>query len=257
MSFAEKINIWNDTVEKCKFLLSKGIVPDSSIKYDYLDVNLKKKYQKTDIQILNMDSINCGWYLLSMGCNPVVLNMADNTFPGGHVASGSGAQEESLFRRSNYFQTLHLGTGFYPLREAQLVYSPKVTIIKNDSGNLLSNFFNLSFIACPAIKKPTLEKGEKFTESDRELLIRKLKNILNVAYYHNHDSVVLGALGCGAWMCPQVEVAKICKQVVKEYNGYFKAITFAILDVNKSEYIVKNSNMDKSNFTIFKNVFAS
>jgi hypothetical protein len=65
---------------------------------------------------------------------------------------------------------------------------------------------------------------------------------------------VLGALGCGAWMCPQEEVASICKYVIQEYDGFFHTIVFAILDVNKNDYIVKNANMKKSNLNIFKNV---
>ena len=94
----------------------------------------------------------------------------------------------------------------------------------------------------------------KFTEEDRKLFENKIRNILNVAFLHKHETVILGALGCGAWQCPQEEVANIFKEVLKEYNGIFHTIVFAILEVNKKDYIVQNSNLERSNYEIFKKI---
>ena len=251
MSFQHNINVWNDTVKTCN---SFNWRPTASIKYEYLDISPDSKYDKTFVNVLDLDSIDCGYELLKRGFNPVILNMADDCFPGGHVQIGSGAQEESLFRRTNYFQTLHLQTGFYPLVNSQLVYSPQVAVIKDQYGEYLDKYFNLPFIACPAVKKPVLKNGN-FTDEDRRMFIQKLKNILNVAYQNGHDSVVLGALGCGAWQCPQEEVADICKKISNDYLGVFRNINFAILEVDKHNYIVKNKNQDRSNFKIFSKVF--
>ena len=251
MSFMKKIDTWNDTVKRCGLL---GLNVPKSVKYGYEHIDHIIRYDGTQVFIVNQDSIDCGKYLLDNGLNPVVLNMADNCFPGGHVAMGSGAQEEALFRRTNYFQTLNLDTGFYPLVDSELVYSPGVTIIKDADGELLDRFFGLSFIACPAIKKPDLVDG-KFSEEDHELFKMKVRNVLNIAYKYGHDSVVLGAMGCGAWQCPQEEVAKIFKNVVGEYEGMFRVITFAILEVNRKDYIVQNANLMRSNYEIFKRTF--
>ena len=253
MSFQDNINIWKNTVEKAKSLQFR---PPKSIKYDYLDIQPETKYEDTYVNVFDLDSIHIGYLLKKRGFNPVVLNMADDCFPGGHVQIGSGAQEESLFRRSNYFQTLNLETGFYPLVDSQLVYSPNVTIIKDNEGNNLNplNYFNLCFIACPAIKKPDLING-KYKDEDRKLMIRKIRNILNVAYYNGHDTVVLGALGCGAWECPQEETALLFKKAIKDYLGVFKSVNFAILEVDKHQYIVKNRNHERSNYRIFEDIF--
>lgn len=251
MSFQKNMHIWNDTVNTCNSFNWK---PTKSIKYEYLDIVPEKKFDNTFVNILDLDSIDCGYELLKRGFNPIVLNMADDCFPGGHVQMGSGAQEESLFRRTNYFQTLNLETGYYPLINSQLIYSPQVTIIKNQNGDYLNKYFNLPFIACPAVKKPNLIDN-KFSDKDKRIFIQKVKNILNVAYHNNYDSVVLGALGCGAWQCPQEEVANICKQICNDYIGVFKNINFAILEVDKHEYIVKNTNQDRSNLDIFSKVF--
>lgn len=247
----KKIDIWNDTVKRCGTL---GLEVRGSVKHGYEHVVHVARYDKTQVFIVNQDSIDCGKYLLDYCFNPVVLNMADNCFPGGHVAMGSGAQEEALFRRTNYFKTLNLDTGFYPLVDSELVYSPGVTVIKDADGALLNEFFELSFIASPAIKKPNLVDG-RFSEEDHELFKMKVRNILNIAYKYGHDSVVLGAMGCGAWQCPQEEVAEIFKNVIGEYEGMFRVIAFAILEVNRKDYIVQNANLMRSNYEIFKRTF--
>ena len=54
----------------------------------------------------NEDCLVASKRLIDAGMNPVVLNLADIPVPGGCVESGSGAQEESIFRRSNIIWTL-------------------------------------------------------------------------------------------------------------------------------------------------------
>jgi uncharacterized protein (TIGR02452 family) len=58
------------------------------------------------VSVKDIDCLTACKDLLDAGCNPVVLNLADILVPGGCVESGSGAQEESIFRRSNYCKTL-------------------------------------------------------------------------------------------------------------------------------------------------------
>jgi hypothetical protein len=41
--------------------------------------------------------------------------------------------------------------------------------------------------------------------------------------------LVLGALGCGVWGCPVKHVAEVFGDVVREYDGVFESITFAVL----------------------------
>jgi uncharacterized protein (TIGR02452 family) len=253
MAFFNNIAVWKDTIKQCEYMMSKDIIPYVSTKYDFTDIQIIKKFKSTEIQVINIDSIKCGETLLKNGYNPVVLNLADDRFPGGHVDMGSGAQEESLFRRTNYFQTLNLKSGFYPLNGSQLVYSPKITVLKDDKNNDLSKFYELAFIACPGLHDPDLVDGG-LSQSDIELLKNKIRNILNISFQHNHDVPILGALGCGAWRCKPNEIAQIFKNVIAEYDGAFKAIVFAVLEVNRDNYIVQNRDRTESNFEVFKHI---
>jgi hypothetical protein len=46
-------------------------------------MQIRKKYNSTNVKVLNIDSINSAHNLLGQGFCPVILNMADNCFPGG------------------------------------------------------------------------------------------------------------------------------------------------------------------------------
>jgi len=160
---------------------------------------------KSNIEIYDMDSINCAIHLINNGKvkNPLVLNLADNVFAGGCVNNGSGAQEESLFRRSNYYMTLL--QSMYPIENNQAIYSPNVTVFKSSEDRqwALINPINLSFIACPAIRHPDVLKisnncgyVKKFSDqNDVHILKNKIRLIINIASKHNHDCIVFSAMG--------------------------------------------------------------
>ena len=63
----------------------------------------------TKAEIENSDTFDMAIKYVNnkQGLNPLVLNMASDYKPGGGVETGSKAQEEDLFRRSNYYQTVN------------------------------------------------------------------------------------------------------------------------------------------------------
>ncbi len=110
MSHSINIQCWKHTQNYCNIEL-KNIFPDKSIKFEYnKDFHFIKNKYKTEIKVINMDCIEIGLELKHLGYNPVILNHADYNNPGGCVDLGSFAQEESIFRRTNIFQTLNLET---------------------------------------------------------------------------------------------------------------------------------------------------
>lgn len=254
--FQKRINCWNHTLSITKHLPS----PPPSIKLTYdNDFVYEKKYPKSNIVFFDMDSIDC---CLIYAPNALILNLADENFPGGCVSNGSGAQEESLFRRTNYHASLKIE--LYPLANDEVVYSPQISLIKtseSDGWKLLDpNKLNkISFIACPGIRQPSvinINGEQRLNDNDVQILKNKIKTIIQTAVKFDHKTVILSALGCGAFRNPIKHVAEIFKSVLTEYDGVVLNYYFAIMTTSNNNYIVKTySTETKKTIDIFKEVF--
>lgn len=217
---------------------------------------------KTEVIVVNADCLEEAIRLKNKGFNPAVLNMASPKRPGGGYLSGAGAQEENLFRRTNYVQ--HLADPekkFDPTREWKYripefscIYSKNVFIIRASEAEgykFLANPVPMSFLALPAYPNPTLTKDKKkLIPLIAENTKRKIRCLLSAGLYYGHDSLVLSALGCGAFRNPASHMAQLFKDVLSEgrFANRYKHISFAILDDH-------NARGD-GNFKPFLEVFA-
>ena len=103
-----RIDCWEHTKQICETMC----VPPLSIREHYdTDFLVVKTNKTSNIHIYDMDTIDCALLFEK----PLVLNLSDDEYAGGWVNMGSGAQEESIFRRSNYFQTLT--QNLYPIND--------------------------------------------------------------------------------------------------------------------------------------------
>ena len=230
------------------------------------DINVQ---YDTNITVEESDSIDAGKKLLDAGFNPIVLNMASGKRPGGGVLNGSSAQEESLFRRTNLFQSMYqfcdYGSTYgvpkriesYPMyKNTNGIYTPKATVFRSDKSlgyALLDEPFLLSFVSVPAINRPTLTEDGLLNLEDIQTTISKMKTIFNIAIANNHDAIVLGAWGCGAFKNPPHHIAKLFNMVLhhNEFNGKFRKVVFAIIE-NKHKSGPTNPN---GNLLPFKTEF--
>lgn len=189
---------------------------------------------QTRISVVNSDCLDTAIYMKTRGMNPIVLNMANNSVPGGGVRAGAGAQEESIFRRSNYVE--HLNTSFYPIDGG--IYSPNVVVFRESEAydyKMMEKPENLAMVAVAALRRPnTVEVDGKaqYLNADKELMRYKIGVILTAAAMFKHDCLVLSALGCGAYRNPPELVAKLFKELIEssDFAGYFQHIIFSIFD---------------------------
>ena len=233
----------------------------------------REEWEETLVGVQDMDSLECGLKHLRMGHRPVVLNLADDCWPGGCVETGSGAQEESLFRCTNLCATLTLTTGYYPLHDTELVYSPGVDVLKSSEATgwrvMEPPLEKLAFVSCPGIKCPRLDypaadssrEDARLRPEDEERLRVKVRLILRCAALRGHDVVVLGALGCGAWRNPAPHVAEVFAGVLAEpeFRGHFARIVFAILKRVDDMYVVRDRTQYavRDNYDVFAERFGS
>ena len=230
----------------------------------------------TEVQVLNLDCILATRQLVDQGLNPAVLNMASLYHPGGGVLQGSSAQEEDLCRRSNLAISLYqfslpggrygdLADMVHVKRRAERypmdntyggIYSPDITFFratKDEGYALLDEPFRAAVISVASLNynprhgHNQLENGN-IPESDKPILKEKIRTILRIGALKKHDSLVLGALGCGAFCTPPAQMARLFHQVLseKEFEGRFIKIVFAIID-----------SVSSNNFRPFQKEFAN
>ena len=111
-----------------------------------------------------------------------------------------------------------------------IIYSPDVIILKNDSGNNLNTFENkVDIISCAAPNN----QGNKINNDELKKIHRKrMQKILDVAAFYDVDIIILGAFGCGVFNNDAKTVAETYKELLLDtnlkYNTLFKKIVFAI-----------------------------
>ncbi|CAF4873212.1 unnamed protein product, partial [Rotaria sp. Silwood1] len=185
--------------------------------------------------------------------------MANAHSPGGGYRKGDGAQEENLFRRSDYFRSLDIGLDqwlperserfqcsssgklerlidpatMYSMHEFGAIYTSGLTVFRRPEKTgyafMEKPLEGVCSLAMAAYRDPKLEGNHlapKYATGTR----KKIENVFAIAYHHKHDSLVLSALGCGAFKNPPAHVAQLFNSVIHQYAGFFKTIVFAIVD---------------------------
>ena len=206
----------------------------------------------TEVRVEDKDCVLAAKELIDAGYNPAMLNLADLYTPGGLVEYGSGAQEENLCRRSNLILSLYqfskarvlqypdLGlvsqNAQYPMDERfGGIYSGIVSFFRGpeSTGSLLENkIYNIPVISVAALSGPRIGPDGMMCKEEADITLDKMRTIFRIGYAHGHDSLVLSAMGCGAFANPPAHIAKLFHQVIEEpeFKGRFRLIDFAILD---------------------------
>lgn len=206
----------------------------------------------TEIRVENKDCVVAAKDLIDAGYNPAMLNLADLYTPGGLVEHGSGAQEENLCRRSNLILSLYqfshprlcqytdLGLrqneAQYPMDERYGgVYSGIVSFFRGpeSTGSQLEETpYNIPVISVAALSGPRIGADGMMLQPEVDITLDKIRTIFRIGMANFHDSLVLSALGCGAFANPPAHIAKLFHQVIEEdeFKNVFRLIDFAILD---------------------------
>lgn len=226
--------------------------------------------EQTIVEVQNIDCLYAGAQLKERGYNPAVLNMASRRNPGGGVVTGAGAQEETLFRRTNLFRSLYQFAPFagmygiktshyqYPLdRNFGGVYTPEAIYFRESEQKgyaLLDNPVSLSFITVAGMNRPDLTAEGMIADHHVEPIKNKIRTIFRIGLAHGHDSLVLGALGCGAFRNPPRHVARLFHEVMDEleFKNKYRCIVFAILD----DHNAHQSHNPDGNYKPFADEFA-
>jgi len=209
--------------------------------------------------VLNVGCTEATQLLCSFGLCPAVLNFAHGYNCGGGFEHAAGSQEEAIFRASSIFLSLwpHRrsddGAGvlkrgmwigdydealprkapFYQHSECGGIYSPHVRLVRDcmqrdqplppaDEVESLPTFGVLTVAA------QNVNWDGRF---EYDLLYEKVRTILHMAACNGHDTVVVGAFGCGYFRNPPSVVAEVFRELLfGEFAAAFSLAVFAIPD---------------------------
>ena len=224
---------------------------------------LRAPCRSTKVKVLNEDCLVLYEQLVAEGHRPLLLNMANAKKPGGGYRKGDGAQEENLFRRSDYYHSLDAELAdpsraerfirtsncdlkeaakndtLYPMEDFGAIYTSGITVFRQTEENgyafMKHPMRNVCSIAMAAYRDPPLANTELLENKAAVNTRKKIENVFAIAHYHKHDSLILSAFGCGAFKNPPKHIALLFKSVIHQYAGYFEKIYFAIVDDHNTE----------------------
>jgi uncharacterized protein (TIGR02452 family) len=200
------------------------------------------------VSVHNCSTLRAARLLIEEGVtNPLCLNFASATSPGGGFLRGAQAQEECLVRATGLYQSLTAGMPFYHANRSRLtalytnhiIYSPMVPAFRADDNSTIAEPYHVSFVSSPAVNAFSMRMNEasKFGMI-AEVMKTRIRLILAVARERSHKALVLGAWGCGAFENDPSDIASWFAEALFEdgrFAGAFDRIVFGVLDRNVDE----------------------
>jgi len=254
--------VYKDNIEYYNRLKDKEFYRVSKVYKEEFKVNSTNSYN-TITGVENKSVASVAYSLISEECNPAILNLASNYQACGGFKDGALAQEESLCYMSTLPMSLYqfynkaphcLKTTIAPFLSNQYpmdinfggIYSKNVLFFRNDLDEYYSyrtKTFTSSVITVASLsnrEKNNYTDDERFyfnndgflNEEGLKIEKNKIRTIYRIALENGHDSLVLGAFGCGVYNLKSSEVSKLFKEILEEteFKNKFKKIIFAIYE---------------------------
>ena len=171
------------------------------------------------------------------------LNFASAKNPGGGFINGAVAQEESLARASGLYTSQLEAETFYKIHRGMkscfytdnMIYSPKVPVFRDDTGELLSKPVFCNFITSAAVNAGVVKHSEPLRVDEIiKVMAERIDKMLALALEKKNEVLVLGAWGCGVFKNSPEDIAELFKNHLNgKYKGQFRRVIFAILTKNE------------------------
>jgi len=122
-----------------------------------------------------------------------------------------------------------------------VIYSPDVPVFRDDHGALLADPYFCSFLTCPAVNaKVVLERDRSRGPVIRAAMGARIERVLQVSVVHGHDTLILGAWGCGVFGNDCRQVAELFhRSLTSGFHGAFARVVFAVLDSSSERRFIQ------------------
>ena len=237
-------------------------ISNTKIYKEEFTINHENSFE-TEFSCENIDCVDLAKRMIDDGFNPVILNLASRWRPCGGYDDGASAQEESLCQMSTLSQSLYqfANPKLKCFKEAGVnsipdvypmdinfggIYSPNVCFFRNNLEKyyfLREKIFECSVISVASLsnrdtnkynneEKMYFEETGYLTREGLEIQKNKIRTIYRIALENDHDSMILGAFGCGVFHLIPEEVSKLFEEILEEneFKNAFKHVAFAIYE---------------------------
>lgn len=173
-----------------------------------------------------------------VGPDSAGLVFASARNPGGGFLGGAEAQEESIARSSALYACQLTQPSFYEAHRAsrdlryshRVIHSPDVPVFRNDKGTLLDSPYTTTMLTCAAPNLGAVRNRDPdVADTVPEVLRARASRVLEVAAFHGHRTLVLGAWGCGVFRNDPAVVADAFAHALKSLP-HFDFVVFAVRD---------------------------
>jgi uncharacterized protein (TIGR02452 family) len=174
------------------------------------------------------------------GGDVLALNFASARNPGGGFLGGARAQEEDLCRASALYPCVITQRDYYAANAAvpglytdHMIYSPRVPFFRDRELRFLEAPYTVSVLTAPAPNVGAYDlNAEGAKDALAQTLDRRAAFVLCAAEEHGHETLVLGAWGCGAFRNDPAQVADVFARHLASprFARSFREVCFAIFD---------------------------
>lgn len=222
-----RMRMWADTLKQIEHERYDSMVYNNDNTTRVHDIEVK--HPGGEITVVNNDSFGCA----ADYSHAAVLNFA-NAFRPALGKPKYGTQEEDLMRRSNLgsylyedFKSLRGREAYYPILEGSVVYSRNVMVFKETHGSSCEPFY-CDVITAAALDGPLTDGAEFLDVDERQIMLHTVDVIFKSAIANRAKTLVLGAWGCGVFVCPARAVSRMFVDAARKYGNYFDRVVFAI-----------------------------
>jgi uncharacterized protein (TIGR02452 family) len=170
---------------------------------------------------------------LASACNMAVLDFASYVNPGGGYDRGAWAQEEALCAESTLFNILRTQKAWYgqnrsrnlncELYRNRALVVPKVRFERDD----YHSYADIIVAAAPNAVRA--RRDYRIDDATLTSAMRdRIRFVLAIADELGHDTLVLGAYGCGAFGWKASEVAELFREELAKGTHVAGKVVFAI-----------------------------
>ena len=196
-------------------------------------------YSSTVFEVTNETTLDAARRLyVSEHQNIMCLNFASAKNPGGGFMNGAVAQEESIARASALYPCQLAASNYYHFHRSHgtclyshhMIYSPGVPVFKYEHGGNMPQPYLINIITSAAVNAGVVKRQEPNHINHIEpLMQQRIQRVLRLCVQHQHDTLVLGAWGCGVFQNNPDMIATLFKEALNnEFKNCFRHITFAI-----------------------------